>query len=401
MAKSQFTDEDDLLLAALGVEVEVKKASTRTAKEERIIAGFEEIQRFFEENNRPPLHGEDRDIFERIYATRLDSIRVNQEAITLVQELDHQGLIVANNQVTEPNAVYETDDELLAALGVMPPKEGDVTLLKHVKTRAEVRAAEEIATRTLCEDFETFEPMFELIQKELKAGLRDSLLIPKNVQKLPEVKQGDWFILFGQKAYIASFSKEKKFGYDNNDYRLRVIYDNKTESDLLLRSLQKALERDEGSRRIIDHGAGPLFSNAQEDGDLESGTIYVLQSLSEFPYIKDNRQVIHKIGVTSGKVERRISSAKEDPTFLMAEVEIVAEYQLFNINRTKLEALLHRFFEDAKLSVTITDRFGKPIIPREWFLVPLSVIDEVVEKLKDGSLTDYRYDTKSAKVVKI
>ncbi|ETI58057.1 GIY-YIG nuclease family protein [Marinomonas profundimaris] len=401
MAKSKFTDEDDLLLAELGVEIEVKKAPKRTAKEERIIAGFEEIQRFFEENSRPPLHGEDRDIFERIYATRLDSIRANKEAVTLIQDMDHQGLLVADNQVTETQATYDTDDELLEALGVNTPQEGDVNFLKHVKTRAEVRAAEEIATRTFCEDFETFAPMFELIQKELKSGIRDSLLIPKNVQKLPEVKQGDWFILFGQKTYIANFSKEKKFGYDNNDYRLRVIYDNKTESDLLLRSLQKALERDEGSRRIIDHGAGPLFSNTQEDGDFESGIIYVLQSRSEFPYIKDNHQVIHKIGVTNDSVERRISSAKDDPTFLMAEVEIVAQYQLFNINRTKLEALLHRFFEDAKLSVTIIDRFGKPIVPREWFLVPLSVIDEVVEKLKDGCLSDYRYDTKSAKVVEI
>jgi len=136
-----------------------------------------------------------------------------------------------------------------------------------------------------------------------------------------------------------------------------------------------------------------------EGKDLASGTIYVLRSKSDHPLISENREIVHKIGVTSGSVERRIANAKLDPTFLMADVEIVATYELYNINRSKLEKIIHMFFEAARLDVEINDRFGHPVVPREWFLVPLFVIDEMVEKIKEGAIGEYVYDMKSAALV--
>lgn len=124
----------------------------------------------------------------------------------------------------------------------------------------------------------------------------------------------------------------------------------------------------------------------------ETGTIYVLRSHSKHSIFEQHRDLIHKIGVTGGDVSVRVSNAKADPTFLFADVEVVATYKLFNINRAKLEALLHRFFSAARLDVEIPDRFGRPVKPREWFLVPLHVIDEVVSRIKDKTVTDYSYD---------
>ena len=114
--------------------------------------------------------------------------------------------------------------------------------------------------------------------------------------------------------------------------------------------------------------------------------------------VAKNRDVLHKIGVTSGKVERRIANAKIDPTFLMADVEVVATYELYNINRTKLENLIHRIFDAARLDIEIKDRFGNPVVPREWFLVPLFVINEAVEKIKDGTISNYIYDPRGVKL---
>lgn len=125
----------------------------------------------------------------------------------------------------------------------------------------------------------------------------------------------------------------------------------------------------------------------------------MLRSKSENPEIKSNVNVLHKIGVTGGDVDRRIANARLDPTFLMADVEVIATYDLYNINRVKLENLLHRFFDKARLDVQITDRFGTPVVPREWFLVPLFIIDQVVEKIKDGTLANYRYDPEEAKLI--
>ena len=125
----------------------------------------------------------------------------------------------------------------------------------------------------------------------------------------------------------------------------------------------------------------------------------MLRSLSDHPKVVENRDLLHKVGVTSGPVERRVYNAKFDPTFLMADVEIVTTYKLLNINRTKLENLIHRVFDPARLDVEIVDRFGHPVTPREWFLVPLFVIDDAVEKIKDGTITKYTYDPAQAKLV--
>jgi hypothetical protein len=179
-----------------------------------------------------------------------------------------------------------------------------------------------------------------------------------------------------------------------------VIFDNGTESNLLMRSLQRALHKDEAGRRITDPVAGPLFAGENDEGDLASGTIYVLRSKSDHPVVATHRDVLHKIGVTGGDIARRIGNARLDPTFLMADVEIVATYDLYNINRTRLENLIHRIFGAAQLDIEINDRFGQPVIPREWFLVPFFVIDEAVDRIKDGTITGYVYDLKTAALVR-
>lgn len=399
MAKN-FTDEDDALLAELGVDVETKSASTRTPREERIIAGFEEIQRFFEEHGRAPQHGEDRDIFERLYAVRLDRIREQEECRSLVAPVDHQGLL---SRPAVASAVVPDDlddDELLAQLGVeaeTPP----ITELRHVRSSADKRAAEEIANRERCEDFDKFKPLFEQVQKELDTGLRQTRPFVKDAGFLKaDIVQGNFFILGGQVAYVAEVGETFKAPNGEFDARLRVIYSNGTESNLLRRSLQRALYKDEAGRRITDPTAGPLFADQTIDGDEASGTIYVLRSKSILPLVAENRDVLHKIGVTSGKVERRIANAKLDPTFLLSDVEIVATYELFNINRTKLENLIHRVFDSARLDIVIKDRFGNPVIPREWFLVPLSVVDEAVDMIKEGTITQYAYDPQQARLIR-
>lgn len=133
----------------------------------------------------------------------------------------------------------------------------------------------------------------------------------------------------------------------------------------------------------------------------ESGTIYVLRSKSDHPLIAEHRDVIHKIGVTGGRLETRFARAGLDPTFLFADVEIVATYKLNDINRAKLEGLLHRFFNAARLDIESADRFGNPVKAREWFVVPLPVIDEVVERIRDLTIVDYEYDPGAASLRKI
>ncbi len=394
MSKAQFTEEDDELLAELGVEVEAKSASSRTLREERIIVGFEEIERFVETHGRLPQHGEDKDIFERIYATRLDAIRKSTECKDVLIKLDKNGLLSGAPNLDAKLAEALDDDVLLAELGVTLQTDSDITKLKHVKSRAEKKAAEEIGNRTLCEDFDKFKPIFEAVQNDLNEGRRKTMPFIKD----GSIEVGNFFILSGQKAYVASVGEEFIGTDGRKEYRLRVIFDNGVESNQLMRSLQKRLWEDEAGRRISEVSYGPLFDDVVSDEDIESGTIYVLRSKSEHPEIKPHSNLLHKIGVTGGSVTTRIANAKLDPTFLMADVEIVATYELYNINRVKLENLIHKFLEPARLNIEIKDRFGNPIQPREWFLVPIYIIDDLITKIKNKELHKYLYDPEQVKI---
>jgi hypothetical protein len=388
---AEFTDEDDALLEALEVEVEDKTSSGRTPREERMIAGFDEIQRFVDQHGHAPEHGEGRDIFERLYAVRLDRLRTLAEARALLEPSDRQQLLSGVPLTAEATGDEMDDNALLAELGVDDPPEG-ITDLRHVRSTAEKRAAEEIGNRKKCEGFDEFKSTFLQIKQDIDTGVRRS----RPFESMDQIQKGQWFIVGGQIAYVADVGEEFVTEYDRRDSRLRVIYDNGTESDVLLRSLQRALHRDGAGRAISDPDAGPLFSGEIEEGDETSGTIYVLRSKSDNPAVAVNREILHKIGVTGGSVERRLVGAKLDPTFLLADVELVASYKLSNINRTKLEALIHRVFDPVRLNIEIKDRFGNPVVPREWFLAPLFVIDEAVARIKDGSIIHYRYDPASA-----
>jgi hypothetical protein len=373
-----------------------EKKSGRPALEERIIAGFEEIQRFVELNGRTPKHREDKDIFERLYAVRLDRLRELQEWRALLAPLDRQRLLTGV-EASETDPVEGMDeDELRAELeGEVGPSK--MTELRHVRSQAEIRAAEEVANRERCIDFHLFKPLFQQAEIELKSGTRQAQPFARNAR----IEAGNFFVLGGQLVYVAVVGEVFRTQYGEPDARLRVIYSNGTESNLLLRSLQRALYKDETGRRLTDPNIGPLFGDTWDDDDVETGTIYVLRSRSEHPFVAENRELIHKIGVTGGSVGTRISNAAHDATYLLADVEIVATYKLAGINRTKLEGLFHRIFGPAQLDLTIHDRFGHPVRPREWFLVPLNVIDEAVKRIQDGSITEVVYDPKAARLLPI
>lgn len=389
---------DDDLLDALGIEVTPLKTSSRSPREERIIAGFEDILRFRQTHGRAPLHGEDRDIFERLYAVRLDQLRKLPEAQTLLAEFDSPGLLSGAAVQLDVDALDE--DALLAELGVdMTTADlSDITVLRHVRSYSEIKAAEDVADRTPCKDFADFKYLFE----GAHAGLKADTWMTKPFVKNASIEVGDFFIVGGQTAYVAEMYEgtQTKDGRDNP--RLRVIFDNQTESNLLLRSLSRSLYPDGDTpvgRRLIIKDDGPLFGGSVEPDDIASGTIYVLRSQSNHPFIAEHRELIHKIGVTGGTVEARISSAEKDATYLLAAVEVVATYKLHNLSRVKLEGIFHRLFGMAQIDVTIDDRFGNPVKPREWFLVPLQIIDEAVQRIRDGSITSVIYDPNTARLV--
>ena len=386
---ADFTDDDDALLAELGVEVAVKDTPARSPREERIIAGFEEIQRFVAEKGHLPRQGDGHDIFERLYAVRLERLQESAECRSVLAPLDHSGLLSGVAPMTVEADL--DDDALLAELGI-DAVGGEISELRHVRSNADRRAADEIANRDVCADFDQFKPLFAQVQRDLDRGVRET----RPFELKADIAVGRFFIVGGQKAYVAEMGEITLTDQGRTDARLRVIFDNGTESNMLMRSLQRAMNKDEAGRRITDASAGPLFESQSIEGDEATGTIYVLRSKSDHPLVAANRNLIHKIGVTTMPIEKRIAGAQLQTTFLMAGVEVVASYELYNISQTKLENLIHRIFDAGRLNIEIMDRFGRPVSPREWFLVPLFVIDEAVERIKDGTIAQFVYEPKDA-----
>lgn len=387
----------DELAAELAEFAPPAKKTGRPDSEERIIAGFEEVQRFTATNGRAPQQGEDRFILEQLYALRLDRLRGDPDCRNLLLPLDYQGLLDAAPISGNASTGDVNIDDLAAELGGLAASQ-DITVLRHVRASADKRAAEEVADRRPCEDFATFKPLFERVAVEVKTGLRQSQPIEAGRRA---IEIGDFFVLDGITVYVADVGDPLKTTAGEVDRRLRLIFSNGTESNLLLRSLQRAFYNDPAARRLASPESGQLsFGGELEPDDVESGTIYVLRSLSDHPYVAKHRNVLHKVGVTGGRVETRIANAENDATYLLAKVEVVATYKLAGINRTRMERLFHRLFASARIDITINDRFGRPVRPEEWFLVPRFVIDEAVERIKDGSITEYVYDPAAAKLVK-
>jgi hypothetical protein len=278
-----MSDDLDALaddLAEFDVE---KKPVQRSAVEERLVAGFEDIQRFVDQAGYSPRHGTEYDIFERLYAVRLRRLTENAEYRTLLEPMDHQGLLSGSQGADQANDDELDMDALASDLEDLENVAADITQLRHVRPAAEKRAAEEIANRDKCEDFDKFKPLFLSVQAELDAGLR----ITRPPETSAEIEAGRFYIISGQKAYVAEVGEQFKQDYGDWDARLRVVFDNGTESNLLMRSLHRAMHKDKSSRTISDPVAGPLFTDGTVEGDEASGIIYVLRSKSDLPIVGD------------------------------------------------------------------------------------------------------------------
>lgn len=426
-------DEDDLGL----LDIKPQK-SARTAAEDRAVSGLEEINRFLDQYSRLPTADHGSSSQEKQLARRLGALQSNPSIRELLLPFDRYGVIggvegpagtgrrlnldiVLNDPelhitdelgtpststpsgLSEPAApfIHKAELEPKTLDDVLDDDDldagGDVYDLRHVTPSSERDQPDYVARQKPCEDFGEFKLLFNAATKDLETGRRQT----REFKKGSEIQAGHMFIVRGLMAYVA---ERKGDFYDkkrNPNARLRVIFSNGTESDLLLRSFSSALYNDPHGRRITEASDRPVFGGEPGDDDIGTGTVYVLRSLSEDLEIKQHRAYLHKIGVTSGDVERRLAAAEHDPTFLMAPVEIVATYKLFNVNRTRLEHLLHAYFDTARADVEIKDRFGELVRPREWFFLTTDVIGEAIRRLEDGSLTETKYDPSQGRIIEI
>lgn len=369
----ELIEDDDLGL----LDVKLKQSNGLT-EDERLVESFYEIAEFYRQQGREP----DNDLAnmqEAKLAMRLSNLRKDSEKAKAVMDLDEFGLLVPVKQPESIDDILNGDD-----LNLLSNSEEDsIFTLRNVPQNIE--APDYVAQRQPCKDFGRFEPLFKLCHVDLQSGKR----ILRPFVNEQQIQAGEFFILRGVMVYVADVGEKEKKNKKVNA-RLRCIFENGTEGDLLLRSLARNLYKD--GRRITEHEdrlMDDLNNITDEDG--QTGFIYILRSLSADPQITSLKD-LYKIGFSTVPVKERVKNAEDDPTYLMAKVHILETFECYNLNPQKLELLLHRFFGKVCLDADVFDREGKRYTPREWFMAPLPVIEEAIELIISGKIVDYVYD---------
>ncbi len=380
----------------LGLLVIKPANSSGRNEDERLVASFQEINLFFEQNNREPELGGG--IQEHQLFSRLKSIRENPIKMGMLKVHDIYGLLdYTSKEVSSLDDVINDD-----VLGILGDDDTGLFDFKHVSKFTERENADFVARRKPCRDFTKYESLFKAVQSDLKSGKRRLIGF-----KQDNLREKSFYIHNGVLLYldIVKFEKQiQKFNsgvHNRPDGRTKTIFENGTESNMMFQSLYKALHE---NGKVVTENINDVNNDFIEkfsdirDEDKEAGFIYILKSKSDKQEIKEINN-LYKIGFSKVSVEERIKNASQEPTYLMADVKIVMAYKCYNMNPHKLEQLVHGFFGRSCLNIDVFDINGNRHTPREWFIAPLHVIEQAIHYIIAGSIIKYRYDDINEEII--
>lgn len=364
--------------------LDTPEKTTKVTSVDRLARAFVEVVEFRRTHGRIPS-STTRDITERKLGARLDGILANEHKVAALRSLDEFGLLET------PEAPMSIDDLLRDDGFDLLGDESGLLDVSDLPVRRQVYNGGGVARREKAEDFEQFAPLFKQKHAELRQGTSKLLPYPGMTRIVP----GAFFVLNGVMLFIAEVGDteyKKSTVRENKRERLRCIFENGTESSMYRQSLAIRLS-DEDGQIIVESELPEILTD-----DQVSGYIYVLRSRSEDPQIAGIKD-LHKIGFTRDTVEKRIKTAEKSPTYLMAPVDVVASYRTYNLRVSALENLLHRLFAEVQLDLTQADRKSRDYDPSEWFVVPITVIDQAIDLIMSGDIVGYVYDSKTQKLV--
>lgn len=400
MAKKKLTIEDIFDDDDFGLLDSKLKTSAVKTDEERLIDSFEEINIFFDKNQREPNKSS---MSEYGLLAKLKNFRENEEQKKILKPFDRNnllGYVEIERQTIED--IFNEEDEL----GLLDSdKDLDIFKFTHTPKPEDRADADFVAQRKPIKEkeFEKYEAMFQKVHKEIKEGRR-KILPFTNIEKNLHV--GDFYLMDGILLYLESANlktEEKELGSGNRvrtEGRTRTIFENGTYSNMLYRSLGKQIQK---NGKLITNTyekiEQDLFVNTGvvKEEDIHSGWIYVLKSKSTNSQIV-NIKDLYKVGFASSSVDERIKNARYEATYLFADVQKVATYKVYNRNADKLESLLHRFFANACLDIDLFNEKGQRLNPREWFVVPFEVIEEAIQLILNENIVNYEYDPVAKKI---
>lgn len=378
---------DDILAGDFDGLLDAPQKAKKVTSSDRLERAFLEVVEFRRGHGRVPS-SETREIAERKLGARLDGILANDQKVEALKHLDEFGLLDTPEPPGSLDDLLDGDaiDDLLG-------DDSGVLDVSDLPATRKPESPDSVAKRVKADDFEQFEHLFKVKHAELAEGT----LQLATFTGLHMIREGVFFVLGGVMCFVAEVGEDVDLvvgGKQKQKQRLRVVFENGTESRMYKQSLMTRMYEQQGqvlARAGVD--ASEVF-----DADVESGHVYVLQSLSEDPAVS-GLEDLHKIGFSTTSVEQRIKNADSSPTYLMAPVRVVADYRLYNVRPSALEHLIHRVFAAVRLDLTQIDRNGQDYDPSEWFIAPREAINRAVAMIASGEIVDYVYDPMSRQLV--
>ena len=365
--------------------------------DQRLKDSFEEINKFIDENGKEPI--ESADITERKLFSRLKQLRKDFDKASILQDYDRHNLLSDVREIKSVDDILEND-----VLGLLDDGPDNIFNLKNIPKKKD--KTDFVARRKPCKNFKDYEAKFKEIQKEIKEGKRKLIL-----HKEHHLKEGNYFVLDGILLFlekiddpiIKEFNDKTQGKRKRLDPRIRCIFENGMESNMYLRSLGKELYNNGSTVIQSNEEAFKQFNEGFStitDEDKATGNIYVLSSLSDKPEIQSIKD-LYKIGFSTTSVEERIENAENETTFLMAPVKIVSSYKTFNLNPQKFEDLIHQVFSTRRLDIKVADKEGNLKQPKEWYIVPIRVIEQAIELIINKQIQNYKFDHLQNKIIKL
>lgn len=396
----------------LGILIVNPKRAVAQNADGRLLTSFEEINAFVTKYNKRP-EANLADVSEYQLCVRLKSLCEDDAKVRMLKKYDIHKLLpdFSTSQVSEPQSEYkkpkpiETLEDLLDGdnLGLLDTDDAGLFDFKHTPKITERESADFVAKRKPCKDFEKYEELLKQVQSELKSGERQLKGYSQSA-----LEEGAFYVHNGVLFYLEKINITKKEHYRadgtrvRTDGRTRCIFENGTESHMLMRSVEKILYANGHIVTKKNADINAQFSkdfSGINDKDSSSGYIYVLQSRSSDPQIASIKN-LYKIGFSTTKVEERVKNAENEPTYLMAPVDIVCAWECYNMDTHKLEQLLHNFFGNSCLELDIFDEKGVRHTPREWFIAPLEIIEKALDLIISGEVVEYVYDDDTEQIEK-
>lgn len=434
-----FNDDDAGLLD------DVAPLKKSMLSEDKLKLATSDLYTFIQTNRRLPYEGS-ADFEEWMLSAKLSGFQKSDPKLFL--DFQNYALSLKGEQADttkeKPEGSPEEEEKIYSSLDDIFDEDDDLGLLDVAESSLPVihkssvgesefskkhkaKYAKYVAKYRPCQDFDRYEAFFAEINAQLKAGSLKA--VRYSGYKTKDLNIGQIFMLSGMLVIVADLDKENaEMGSHRYNYRMHLIYSNQTEVDPIVYTFMESLNIDDrGSQIVPVNEAGREFmedlkrhlmklkeidiaagrdwhSNAMSETKQKqnvSGYIYILKSLSTHPSLLQFKQgsALIKIGFCITSVEERIKNAKNEPTYLYADVEVVDAFPCSNIDPHQFERLVHAILVDHRLNVTLQDQSGKLHQPREWFTVRPETAKEVVHRILDKSIVNYRVNKITGKLV--